>query len=227
MPITLLDSFNATGTSASPAVTTSSANFQFQVAFVAVTDTATITPPTGWTNLTTYSGGTGSNKIAGVISYNAVTSIPSGGTLTWTLAASANWTITLARFIDLSAFLAGNGQYLGSNTTLTTPSITSGDGKGLLVMGMAQKSPSTCTFTSPLIKNTTTSTTLYTPTLVTSAQLGSSQATQIYNLLYYQLVDMVSQPITGQVTSSDSQQGAYFLTAFNYKASVSKTATIF
>ncbi|MFM8531268.1 MAG: hypothetical protein ACKOD2_16655 [Ilumatobacteraceae bacterium] len=228
MPITLLDSFQSTGTSASPTVTSTSGNFQFQVAFVIINDILTITPPSGWTNLTTFSGGSGANKIAGVLSYNAATTIPAGGTLTWSLGStSANYAITLARFLDLSAFVAGNGLYASSSTTLLTPSITSGDGKGLLIMGIGQKSPSTCTFSNPLIKNTTSGTTLYTPTLITSSQIGSTQGTQLYNLMYYQLVDMVSQPITGQVTSSDSQQGSYFLAAFNYKASISKVASIF
>ena len=229
MAISLLDSFNSTGTSLSPAITTTSSTFQFQVAYVIINDILTITPPTGWTNLTTFSGGSGANKISGVLSYNVVTSIPSGGTLNWTLSGStaANYVITLARFIDISAFLAGNGQYLSSTTTLTTPSITSGGGKGLLIMGIGQKSPSSATFSGQKIMRTSDSTTLYTPTLITSAQIGSNQGTQLYNLMYYSLVDMVSTAITGQVTSTDSQQGAYFLAAFNYRASVSKTATIF
>lgn len=232
MPITLLDSFRSTGTSTSASITTTSGSYQFQLAFVLVSDSAsgstgvTITPPTGWTNLSSFGGGSGSNSVSGVLSYNTATSIPASGTYTWTQPSSKLYTITLARFLDLSTFVGGNGQWQSASNTIVTPTISSGSGNGLLIFGVGQQAPAAAIFSNQKIYNTTTLATLYTPTLITSQQAGTNPGA-LYNLLYYSIVNMTNTLIAAQVTSDSNQQYVSFLASFNYKASVSSVPSIF
>lgn len=247
MPITLLDSFNSSGSGSTASVTTSSASFQFQVAYI-LTDIfpLTITVPTGWSNLVAVGDGSGANKIGALLAYNATATIPSGGTINFTLSASGNYTITLARFLDLSTFNAGSGQWYSSATSLVTPSVaSSGNSSGLAIMGIGQKSASTATFTNPAITGTvsysppagSTATVTYTPSLITNVATGSNQSTWLNNRLYYAFVNAAtgapsgsvisSLTYAGSVTSSLSQQSGNFLALFEYRPPKIQLPSIF
>ena len=241
MPIQYIDSFTATtatDTSTSISVTTTSADVQFQVALIVTnerTDASTpdvITPPSGWTNLTAYGGGNGSNRETAVLSYNAPNTLPSSGTFTWTFGIASRAIIILSRYADITVLKTASGQRT-LIPTLYTAQVNPGVGQRLVICGFAQRA--SITMSNFELRQTGTVGGQASATLVGSmtsraAQTTSFSGTQFTNMVGYLADTVVATTSTlynGQATSPSTQEGAGLIATFGFEPGRSSIPSIF
>ncbi|MFM9105466.1 MAG: hypothetical protein ACKOWF_02070 [Chloroflexota bacterium] len=247
MGIQFLDTFTATtgeGVNVAPSttisVTTTSASFQFQVAMVYCNANATastpiaITPPSGWTNLTSFGGGNGANVQTAVLSYSLPNTIPNGGTFTWTFPSAVTAVVVLTRYNDLTTFNTSAGA-LTTQSPMYSAQVTPGTGQRLFICGFGQRQRAVA-LTGFELRTTGTAGGQAGATLVgaltnragtNGARAGNSQQTDLEAYVCDTIVTTSAGFYNGQATTTSNQQGAALIASFGFNPSLSKVPSIF